>query len=169
MHPASLAFAMAFGAMALVFAAPPGLAQGSGKFERTQPAAPTPAAPAAPAPADPLIRELMRKAQAKESENGLCARVADKDGARLYQDPDLHFYKRRPAGSTIQYSRRNAFLGKVTCGLYRVASVFTMKGRRCVRIDHWNCVAGEACGAGRATECENASGNYEGVEQTKAR
>lgn len=141
-------------AIALAFAAPPALAQGSGKFERAQPAAPQgPATPAAPVPADPVIRELMRKAQARESEAGLCGRLTDKDGGA-----DFNLFPRRPAGSTHQFSRHNGFIGRVTCGLYRIAAAFSTKGKRCILQEEWICYAGQTCSAARVTMCEISPG-----------
>jgi hypothetical protein len=150
-------------ALLLCVAGAPAFAQGSGKFERAQPAAP-PAPAVTPPPGDPVVRELMRKAAGKEAEAGFCARLPDKDGGQ-----DFNHFDKRPAGSTMQYSRHNAFLGKVTCGLYRIGGVFTANGKRCIQLDHWNCYAGETCIYVRRARCENASGSYDDFKPAKPR
>ncbi len=146
-------------ALALAGAAPLALAQGSSKFERTQPAAPAPGAVAPPA--DPVIRELMRKAAARESEDGFCARMPPGTMG------NFNDFKKKPVGATAQYNAHNAFIGKVTCGFWRIASEFRQGANRCVNLQQYHCQPGSPCEANRYAECDNGFGEYKDAKQSQ--
>jgi hypothetical protein len=156
-------------AMAFAFcaAAAPAHAQGSNKFERTDPAKPPPAraVPAKPAPravtptpppsadANPLFIELRRKAAAGESENGFCAMTNWPEGSDA---ASYYFRESAVVGSTSM----NRFNGGATCAGARVTEVSSPDGRKCVRYQWWACRVGQACNGGVTLSCKGADGTW---------
>ena len=149
-----------------LLAAAPALAQGSGKFERTDPAKPPPAravpakpAQRAPAPppsvdANPLVIELKRKAAAGERENGFCAMTAGwPEGS---DQANIAFRESAVVGSTSV----NRFNGGATCATARVIDVGAQDGRKCVRYQWWVCRVGQWCNGGVTFSCKGADGGW---------
>jgi uncharacterized caspase-like protein len=149
-----------------------------------QPAAPKPqpgAAPAAPAqPAKPqsavlpapgdeqgLIREVMRRAQAMEPENGLCARARKWAwiGHGGYNDADSAAAFRRLVAQVPVSGGTFGYTAKVGCAFVRVSAERLEGGRRCRGIDTWICSIGNTCSIGatapRSSMCELASGRWD--------
>jgi hypothetical protein len=125
----SLAFAVAFGAIACFCVEPRALAQGSGKFERTQPAAPAPAAPSAPSKPDQFVEQLRRKATAGESDNGFCATVPWTQLGENFVPRLFVFYDRAARGAI--FTSKNMPYG---CAFLQVTSTGRAVGggERCV-------------------------------------
>jgi hypothetical protein len=129
-------------ALALFATAPIALAQGSGKFERTQPSAPAPSAkpaPAKPAPPRPSAsptEEIKRKARAGERENGFCATAPFPRSTGL--NPDLG------RGGEIlrnEYAEK----GSSDCKVHRVFRVGRLGGLKCVVYETFRCDVGQKC------------------------
>jgi hypothetical protein len=152
---AQIALAIAFGALALVSASPPALAQGSGKFERAQPAAPAPAQPAAPrASFSPAQRELMAKAENKK------APYVPEDCARFPMVPqsaarDYDGFSAKGVGAIREWRTEDP-----SCAVEQLVAVVSEAGSRCVRVKTWLCGRGwvSGCWANVIKHCKTSSG-----------
>jgi hypothetical protein len=136
--------------------------QSGGIGEPGQPAPPPdrPAPPARPpvrppaADRDPLIDELLRKANAGESEGNFCARVSWPPGNSTTY---VAWLEAAVVGST----KANTFKGGVDCQFDRVTQVFQQNGRKCVRYTWHACQRGKNCGIGNAVACKQPNGNWD--------
>lgn len=150
MRPPNAVFQILLCAVALAIAAPPARAQGSGKFERTQPSAPvTPAAPSKP---DKFVAELRRKAAANESDNGFCASVPWPQHGNDMVPQLYRFYDRAAKGA--MFTTKNTPYG---CGVLQVTAIGTAIGRggRCVAFFWTQCHNGDCKQFETAYACKN--------------
>jgi len=107
---------------------------------------------------DPLVREVMRKGVAKESENGFCARTgwrveaSDADSDRFYDDA--------APGSSKTF--QDTFSDRVSyCAYLLVDTISVAKSeRRCVGVQMWSCDVGSACKYGKLRGCKGEDGVY---------
>jgi hypothetical protein len=133
---------------------------GIGQPDRPAPPAP-PAAPGTPPAAqpgvDPLMRELVRKATAREAENNFCARVGWPPG-------NSTSYVAWLEAATVGATKANTFKNGADCQFDRVTQVFTQNGARCVRYDWYACQRGGSCTTGSALACKPPGGNWEHKE-----
>ncbi len=107
---------------------------------------------------DSLVREVMRKGAARESENGFCAHTgwrveaSDADSDRFYDDAA------RGSSKTFQ----DTFSDRVPyCAYLLVDNISVAKnGRRCVGAQMWACKVGGACWNSKYKGCKGEDGVY---------
>ena len=131
--------------------ATPSPAQNPEKFERVVPAKPQPGPPPAPADRQAMVRELMRKAQANERENGFCARVTWPRGS-------LDTIASRPAGELAVYKYSDG-----SCNAARLGASFrhARDGKPCRWITIYQCDKGGSCEVNvRPAMCEYSPGTW---------
>ena len=140
----------------------PTLAQGIDKYQdvpkpRVAPAPAPPKARAAPVfiEQQPLVVEVMRKAQAKEAENGFCARTNWR--TLTPQETDAAF-DRDVTGSRRVHN--NVARPPTGCGFMRTLEVFEEAGRRCLRNASWQCPVAGRCNYSLHKFCKNSDGIY---------
>lgn len=131
-------------------------------FVRLTPAAAAPAQPGATPPAaravpdqQGLVREVMRKAQAGEAEEGFCARTnwpvhTSSQQAAAAWDRDV-------VGSTRVSVYRQGTQG---CAFTRTTAITAEDGQRCVQFAAWQCLIGAKCNHANYKLCKNAAGIY---------
>jgi len=128
-----------------------------------QPAAPKPqpgATPASPAPTDQQaqVRELVRKAEAREAENGFCARVKwpDRGLALTGTEAGVH----PPSGTgTIWHAAGRA------CGVWRGDGETNEGGFRVRSYTIWFCNKGERCFTSKFKSCRSKEPYGRGAEE----
>jgi hypothetical protein len=100
------------------------------------------------------VAELIRKADAKEPENGFCATVADwpPGSGQSY----LHFLEIARVG----FAKINTFKDGADCQFDRVTAVYQGNSGKCVRYIWWACARGSTCGYGEDTDCKQADGQW---------
>jgi len=115
------------------------------------------AAAGAPAQAqgngDP-VAELIRRADAREADNGLCASVTDWPPGT--GDGYVHFLR----NAVIGYAKVNRFRNNTQCQFDRVVDVYNGPEGKCVRYIWWACLTGGSCARGEDTECRQADGSW---------
>lgn len=134
----------------------PGSSGGIGEPDRPAPPA-SPGTPPAQPGADPLIRELVRKATAREAENNFCARVGWPPG-------NSTSYVAWLETATVGATKANTFKNGADCQFDRVTQVFTQNGARCVRYNWHACQRGGSCSTGTQLACKPPGGNWEHKE-----
>jgi hypothetical protein len=149
--------AFAFAAICATAFAVTAKAQSPEKFERVAPAKPQPAPSAAPRSGDPLMNEVIRKAQGREREDGFCARVSWPVTAGRFDG----VRKAGSSGGFVPWTEQDS--GKLfLCGVWRVSAETVRQGIRVRRATSWACmVPGGSCGAfGPFDLCQNRSGEW---------
>jgi hypothetical protein len=144
---------------AAVAAAADARAQSPDKVERVVPRA----QPAAPKPApspdqQSQIRELMRKAQAGEPENGFCSRVNWPSRGTLTANNIWLTLVPATGGTVLQ---RDKAFGLELCAVRRISGISTESGRKTRTIEAWACMTdGKPCQTQRTRMVENAPGAW---------
>lgn len=114
------------------------------------------AAAAAPAHAqnpDP-VSELIRKAEAREMDNGFCASIADWPAGTA--DSYLHFLRSAEVG----FAKINRFRNNAHCQFDRVIEVYNGPTGKCVRYVWFACATSNTCAKGEDTDCQQANGGW---------
>lgn len=116
-------------------------------------AAAVPATAQAQGYGDP-VAELVRKADAREADNGFCAGITDWPAGT--SDGYVHFLRT----AVIGYAKVNRFRNNMQCQFDRVVDVFSGPEGKCVRYIWWACATGSSCARGEDTECQQADGRW---------
>jgi len=103
---------------------------------------------------DPKVRELMRKAEAKETTGDFCLNTRWPAG-------DYAGYKDFLEGAKPGAWKINTFKGGENCQHDRVNTVFNKSGIRCVSYTWWSCNLDANCSRGSAVACKNRNGEWE--------
>lgn len=100
------------------------------------------------------VREILRKAEAKEAESGFCRGIGwvPGDGASYER-----FLEQAAAGS----NKTNTFKNGQNCQYDRVDAVFRKDDIRCVSYTWWACSGGGSCGRGSAIACKNRQSGWD--------
>lgn len=103
---------------------------------------------------DALLRELIRKSEAGEAENGFCATTH-----WPATDPQKNdaFRDRAALGDRSVDTHKDGTL----CSSLLITDVTTQNGQRCLRYTFWVCERGSTCGSGESFRCRNADGAWE--------
>ena len=100
------------------------------------------------------VSELIRKAQAKEPDNGFCAGITDwPAGTR-----ETYVYFLRVA--TVGFGKVNRFQNNSHCQFDRVTEIYNGPTGKCVRYTWWACATDKGCGYGSDAECLQADGDW---------
>ena len=103
---------------------------------------------------DPKVRELIRKAEAKEMPGDFCLNTRWPAGNYAgYKD----FLENAKPGAW----KINTFKGGENCQHDRINTVFNKAGIRCVSYMWWSCNLDANCSRGSAVACKNRSGEWE--------
>ncbi|HEY7609859.1 MAG TPA: hypothetical protein VIF14_11560 [Alphaproteobacteria bacterium] len=102
---------------------------------------------------DASTRELMRKVQAGETEDGFCATTGWPAGSG---ETNIAFRE----GAVVGSLSRDTFNGAAICALARVTNVYYQQGRKCIRYQWWACQVGKTCGSGTTLSCKGADGRW---------
>lgn len=100
------------------------------------------------------VAELVRKAEARERDNGLCASITDWPAGT--GEGYVHFLR----SAAIGYAKVNRFRNNVQCQFDRVVDVYNGPEGKCVRYIWWACATGSSCARGEDTECRQADGSW---------
>lgn len=100
------------------------------------------------------VAELVRKAEAREADNGLCATITDWPPGT----GESYVAFLRTAG--IGYAKVNRFRNNMQCQFDRVIDVYNGPTGKCVRYIWWACATGSSCARGEDTECLQADGSW---------
>ena len=101
----------------------------------------------------PLMKELVRKAQSKEQEDGFCARTAWPLGD---SSADFAAFLRKAATE----SQRATTFSNGACVFNLVTRVHMENGNKCVSYTYYTCSRGAACGLGKSVDCLRPDGTY---------
>jgi hypothetical protein len=99
-----------------------------------------------------LAVELVRKAKARESENGFCSKVA-------WNGLDRESYVRWLEGATNGTTKVNKWANG-NCQFDEVTQISSRDGRKCVHYTWHTCVPGGECGMGSDIECKQSDGAW---------
>jgi len=102
---------------------------------------------------DPVLAELMRKAAAREEENGFCATTGWPAGNR---ETNRAFWESADRGARSM----DVLDGGASCGSMLVTDVYAMRGRKCVRFMWWQCERGKQCARGTNLSCKAGDGSW---------
>lgn len=105
-----------------------------------------------------IVRELVRKAEAREAENGFCVTTGWPAGS---PETNRAFRERAVPGATSF----DTFRDGAVCAMARVLAVYQHEGRRCLRYQYWVCERGDTCGGGFTRTCKDADGNWQNVTE----
>jgi hypothetical protein len=101
------------------------------------------------------VSELIRKAQAREQDNGFCAGITDWPAGT--RETYVYFLNVAAVG----FGKVNRFQSNTHCQFDRVTAVFTnASGAKCVSYTWFACATGKGCGLGQDTECQK-NGDWE--------
>jgi hypothetical protein len=103
--------------------------------------------------ADP-VSELVRKADAREPDNGFCAAITD------WPAGTGGGYVLFLRSAAIGYAKVNRFRNNMQCQFDRVVDVYNGSTGKCVRYLWWACATGSSCARGEDTECLQADGSW---------
>lgn len=110
-------------------------------------------APAQAQSRDP-VSELIRKAEAKEPDNGFCVNITDwPAGTR-----ESYVYFLRVA--VLGFGKVNRFQNNTHCQFDRVTEIYSGPSGKCVRYTWWACATDKGCGRGTDAECQQANGDW---------
>lgn len=101
------------------------------------------------------VSELVRKADAREADNGLCASITD------WPPGTGESYGDFLRNAVIGYAKVNRFRNNMQCQFDRVVDVFNGPSGKCVRYIWWACATGSSCARGEDTECLQADGSWQ--------
>ena len=102
------------------------------------------------------MAELVRKAEARERENGHCATLAWP--VRDSLDPFYAFLDEGRQGGIYLAKLQ---IGNIRgCSYYRMDATYTDQGRKCARPMGWACTEGAACAVSRAAWCRRSDGTW---------
>jgi hypothetical protein len=101
------------------------------------------------------VSELVRKAEAREADNGFCATVTD------WPPGTGEGYVNFLRIAAIGYAKVNRFRNNLQCQFDRVIGVFNGPTGKCVRYICWACATGSSCVRGEDTECRQADGSWQ--------
>lgn len=104
--------------------------------------------------ADP-VSELVRKADAREADNGFCAGITD------WPPGTGESYVNFLRTAEIGYAKVNRFRNNRQCQFDRVVDVYNGPTGKCVRYIWWACATGSSCARGEDTECLQADGSWQ--------
>ncbi len=102
---------------------------------------------------DATVRELIRKVEANETEDGFCATVP----WRTSTEASEHLFLENAAVGTAEAARFPA--GQ--CSYTYVTEVYAGPSGKCVRYTWWACGPGKTCATGESLYCKNPSGGYD--------
>jgi hypothetical protein len=102
---------------------------------------------------DALLRELIRKAEAREPENGFCATTNWPP-----TEPKRNDAMREQA--TVGLRSVDTHNNGAICSSLLVTEVLFRGGRKCLRYNYWVCERGSACGTGKSLDCKQADGYW---------
>jgi hypothetical protein len=103
---------------------------------------------------DSMIRELVRKANAREQESGFCARTGWPSGES--RDGFTEFLR----GAALNSWKVNTFRNKTVCNLDRVTKVHQENGGKCVTYDGWVCDKDKGCSVYKTVDCLDRNGKF---------
>lgn len=101
------------------------------------------------------VSELVRKADAREADNGFCATVTD------WPAGSGEGYVSFLRTAVIGYAKVNRFRNNLQCQFDRVIDVYNGPTGKCVRYLWWACATGSSCARGEDTECLQADGSWQ--------
>ena len=101
-----------------------------------------------------LVREFLRKVNAREPENGFCSTTGWPRGSPAIY---VQWLESAVVGST----KINTFKSGADCQYDRVTAVSYRAGRKCVRYVWSACQRGKNCGRGTAEACKQPGGNWD--------
>jgi hypothetical protein len=101
------------------------------------------------------VSELVRKAEARENDNGFCATVTD------WPPGTGEGYVQFLRIASIGYAKVNRFRNNAQCQFDRVVDVYNGPAGKCVRYIWWACATGSSCARGEDTECLQADGSWQ--------
>lgn len=110
-------------------------------------------APASTAEPNPLA-ELLRKVDAKEKDDGFCAKL------RWAAGDNRQRYVRWLEAAVEGSAKVNKLKGGTQCQYDEVTGITSDKGRKCVHYSWHACVTGSVCGGGADVECKQADGSW---------
>lgn len=99
------------------------------------------------------VAELIRKAEAREAENGFCATVDWPPGTR---ESYVRFLEIAMTG----FAKINTFQNGAHCQFDRVTEIYQGPSGKCVRYTWWACASGKNCGRGADADCRQADGSW---------
>lgn len=100
------------------------------------------------------VSVLVRKAEAREADNGFCAGVTD------WPPGTGEGYVAFLRSAAIGYAKVNRFRNNLQCQFDRVIDVYNGPTGKCVRYLWWACATGSSCARGEDTECRQADGSW---------
>ena len=104
------------------------------------------------------LQELLRKVEAKETEDGFCKTVDWPKG------DNRATYVAWLNGAAAGFGKVNKFASG-TCQYDEVVRVFMRDGRRCVEYRWHACQPERTCGRGSDTECKSQNGEWNRVKK----
>jgi len=103
---------------------------------------------------DSRVRELIRKSEAKEAENGFCTGIGWPPG-------DMETYRQFLERAATGTSKVNTFKDRKNCQYDRVEVAFKKGDIACVSYTWWACAGGGTCARGAAIACKNRQGTWD--------
>ena len=100
-----------------------------------------------------MIEEVIRRAEAREPENGICQTTRWPPGDSLEA-----FTAYLNAASVGSWKINNFANGN--CAYDRVTAIHHENGGKCVSYTYWSCTRGGSCGIGRTVDCLDSAGVF---------
>ena len=97
------------------------------------------------------VRELIRKADAREAESGFCTNIGWPPG-------DMASYRQFLERAATGTNKVNTFRDRKNCQYDEVEAVFRKDGINCVSYTWWACAGGGSCARGAAIACKVKDG-----------
>jgi len=102
---------------------------------------------------DTTVQELMRKVEARESENGFCSSVP----WAMTDDAGEHRFLENAAVGSAEAAR----FSSGACSYTYVTEVYPGQYGKCLRYTWWACGPGKICAKGESAWCKNAQGSFD--------
>ncbi|HEY7609858.1 MAG TPA: hypothetical protein VIF14_11555 [Alphaproteobacteria bacterium] len=100
------------------------------------------------------VSELIRKAEAKEPDNGFCARITDWPAGT--RETYIYFL----GVAVLGFGKVNRFQNNTHCQFDRVTEIYSGPSGKCVRYTWWACATDKGCASGSDADCRMPHGDW---------